>query len=67
MKGSNIYFIYLIENLCKEYALKSKELERDFFPYFKLVKSYGNYQFHFLVIKKDYVRNERDFNKTMDT
>ena len=36
----------ITENLYKKYALKSKNFERDFFPYFKLVKSYGNYQFH---------------------
>ena len=36
----------ITENLHKEYALKLKKFERDFFPYFKLVKSYGNYQFH---------------------
>ena len=56
----------ITKNVYKEYALKSKEFERDYFPYFKLVKSYGNYQFHFLVIKKDYVRNGRDSNKTVD-
>ena len=56
----------ITKNVYKEYALKSKEFERDYFPYFKLVKSYGNYQFHFLVIKKDYVRNGRDSDKTVD-
>lgn len=47
------------ENIYKKYALRSKDSEREFFPYFKLVKSYGNYQFHFLLIKKDYSRNGR--------
>ena len=37
----------ITENVYKEQALKPKEFERDYFPYFKLVKSYGNYQFHF--------------------
>ena len=43
----------ITEDIYKDYALKSKEFEREYFPYFKLVKNYGNYQFHFLVIKKD--------------
>ena len=47
----------ITEDIYKDYALKSKEFEREYFPYFKLVKSYGNYQFNFLVIKKDYIRN----------
>lgn len=54
------------ENIHREYNLKSKDFERDFFPYFKLVKSHGNYQFHSIFLKKDYVRNGRDCNKTMD-
>ena len=49
----------ITENIYEEYALKSKDFERQFFPYFKLGKIYGNYQFHFLVVKKDYVRNGR--------
>ena len=56
----------ITKNVHKEYALKSKEFARDYVPYFKLVKSYGSYQFHFLVIKKDYIRNGRDSDKTMD-
>ena len=56
----------ITENVYKEYALKSREFERDYFLYFKLAKSYINYQFHFLVIKKDYVRNRRDSDKTVD-
>ena len=47
----------ITEDIYKDYALKFKEFEREYFPYFKLVKSYGNYQFNFLVIKKDYIRN----------
>ena len=41
------------EELYKKYASYSKVFEKEFFPYFKLVKSYGSYHFHFLVIKKD--------------
>lgn len=49
----------ITEDICRDYASKSKNFEQEYFPYFKLVKSYGNYQFHFLVIKKDYVRKGR--------
>ena len=49
----------ITEDIYKDYALRSKEFEREYFPYFKVAKSYGNYQFHFLVIKKDYIRNGR--------
>ena len=49
----------ITEDIYKDYALRSKESEREYFPYFKLVKSYDNYQFYFLVIKKNYIRNER--------
>ena len=45
----------ITEDIHKDYTLRSKEFEREYFPYFKLVKSYDNYQFHFLVIKKDYI------------
>ena len=27
----------------------------NFFPYFKLVRCYGSYHYHFLVVRKDYV------------
>ena len=56
----------ITENVYKEYVLKWKEFERDYFLYFKLAKSYINYQFHFVVIKKDYIRNRRDSDKTVD-
>lgn len=47
----------IIEKVYRDFAIKSKEFELKYFPYFKLAKSYGNYQFHFLVVKKDYFRN----------
>ena len=37
------------EDIYRDYASKSKNFEQEYFPYFKLVKSYVNYQFHFLV------------------
>ena len=42
------------KEIYKKYAEFSKVFEHKFFPYFKLVKSYGSYHFHFLVVKKDY-------------
>ena len=49
----------ITEDIYREYANRSKHFEREYFPYFKLVKSYGNCNFNFLVIKKDYVQNGR--------
>ena len=42
------------EVIYRKYPCNSSEFERQYFPYFKLVKSYGNYHYHFLVVKKDY-------------
>ena len=42
------------EKTYKEFAENSKEFCYGFFPYFKLVKCYSNYHYHFLVIQKDY-------------
>ena len=42
------------EEIYKTYAEKSSNFRYKFFPYFKLVRSYGGYQYHFLVIRKDY-------------
>ena len=42
------------EELYNKYASFSKIFEKEYFPYFKLVKSYGSYHFHFLVVKKVY-------------
>ena len=50
----------ITENIYKQFALYPKEFETDYFPYFKLVKIYENYQYHFLVIKKDYTNNGRN-------
>ena len=55
----------ITENVDKQYALHSKEFEQQYFPYFKLVKSYRNYQFHFLVVKKDCINYGRSSNKTV--
>ena len=42
------------EEIYKTYAEKSSNFRYKFFPYFKLVRSYGVYQYHFLVIRKDH-------------
>ena len=44
----------ITEDLYENYAKISFSFYRGYFPYFKLVKSYGGYHFHFSVIKKDY-------------
>ena len=36
--------------MVKNYA---EEFSYGYFPYFKLVKCYGNYHYHFLVVKRD--------------
>ena len=44
----------------------SKEFEIEYFPCLKLVKCYGNYQYHFLVVKKDYTNYGRNSIKTLE-
>ena len=41
-------------DIYKKYAKSCTEFSHNYFPYFKLVKCYGNYHYHFLVVKKDY-------------
>ena len=54
----------ITEEIYRKYAFASSNFEQQFFPYIKLVRSCGNYQYHFLVVKKDYV-NYGDWNKTL--
>ena len=42
------------QNIYKKYAENCTEFSYRYFTYFKLVKCYGNYHYHFLVVKKDY-------------
>ena len=44
----------ITEDIYNRYSSFLKSFEREYFLDFKLVKSYGNYHFHFLVVKKDY-------------
>ena len=57
--GNNRTFLYgtvqrLSEDIYKEFARDSTEFSHNYFPYFKLVKCYGNSHYHFLVVKRDY-------------
>ena len=45
---------YISEGIYRKLAEYFKEFSYNFFPYFKLVQCYNNYQYHFLVFKKDY-------------
>ena len=42
------------QEIYKKYVEKSGNFRYNFFPYFKLVSSYGGYQYQFLVVRKDY-------------
>ena len=37
-----------------KFSENSSMFRHNFFPYFKLVRCYGNYHYHILVIRKDY-------------
>lgn len=49
----------------RKFSQLSLEFQYKYFPYFKLVESYWNYQFHFLVVKRDYIDYGRNSNKTV--
>ena len=42
------------EKIYSKFSKKSKEFNYSFFLYFKLVRTYGNYQYNFLVVRQDY-------------
>ena len=42
------------ERVYKKFSNQSDRFRYKFFPYFKLVRSYGNYQYHFLIVRQDY-------------
>ena len=44
----------LSEKIYSEYAELSTAFRYRYFPYVKLIRCYGNYQYHFLVVRKDY-------------
>ena len=57
--NDNKTFLYdtvqrLSEDIYKNYANNCTKFSHNYFPYFKLVKYYGNNNYHFLVVKKDY-------------
>lgn len=45
---------YISEKNYRRFARHSNRFRYNFFPYFKLVRCYGNYQYHFLVVRKYY-------------
>ena len=45
---------YIPEKIYNKFADDSKSFRYNYFPYCKLVRCYGNYQYHLLVVKKDY-------------
>ena len=42
------------ENIYYNYCRDCTELGYNFFPYFTLVRNFGNYHFHFLVLRQEY-------------
>ena len=51
---------YLLEKIYRSFARKSMDFRYKCFPYFKLVRHYNSYHYHFLVTRKDYhfLKNE---------
>ena len=45
---------YISKKIYNKFADDSKWFRSEHFPCFKLMRSYGNCQYHFLVVKKDY-------------
>ena len=45
---------YISERIYHKFADDCKEFRYNYFPYFKLVRCYVNYKYHFLVVRKDY-------------
>ena len=45
----------LSKKICSEYSCISTAFRYRYFPYEKLIRCYGGYQYHFLVIRKDYL------------
>ena len=39
------------KGMYKDYSQRSQYILMNYFPYFRLLKNYSNYYFHFLVIK----------------
>ena len=44
----------LSEKICFEHAELSTTFRYRYFPCVKLIRCYGNYQYHFLVVRKNY-------------
>ena len=44
---------FISEQIYKKFAQDSNTFFLNYFPYFRLAGCYGNYQHHFLVVRKD--------------
>ena len=57
-KRQSLKLFEIVENTTKNiyhnYARDCSDLRYSFLPYFKLVRNFGDYHFHFLVIRKEY-------------
>ena len=42
------------ENICNSCPKNNNDVTLRYFPYFCLIRNYGNYHFHFLVIRNEY-------------
>ena len=45
---------YISGKVYKKVSEQSSRFRYKYFPYFKLVRWYGGYQYHFLVVKQDF-------------
>ena len=43
------------QNTYRKYAFNCIEFQYKYFPYFKLVRCFGDNQYHFLVVRKNYI------------
>ena len=44
---------YISEKIYTSFVRHSSDFRYKFFPYFKLVRCYSSYQYHFLVVRKE--------------
>lgn len=44
----------IAESIYQNYSRNFPEITYGYFPYFKFIRNYGNYHFHFLIIIKEH-------------
>ena len=44
----------ITESIYQNYSRNYPEITYNYFPYFKLIRNYGNYHFHFLAMRKEH-------------